>query len=150
MYESLAEVVGRYALPAGGLISLIPILFANWCIRSSLLSRKPGLAVQFLAAAASALTSPFPVRWAWVPVVVAGAIQFFMLRRADVAKDFMSRAELFVSIALLFLASALAISYFLLGLLSNAHDQRQAGADMIVSALAFVSAWRRWTIISPR
>jgi hypothetical protein len=149
MYEFIQTIVGRYALPAGGFISLFPVMLANWSIRSSLIGRRSLLALQLAAVAASAVATPFPARWVWIPFVFAGTV-LLLLRRANRTKDFMSDAELFASIALLFMASVLAVTYFWLGLLTNAHDQRQAGADMIVSALAFVVAWRRWTIISPQ
>ncbi|HMN83458.1 MAG TPA: hypothetical protein PKA20_26485 [Burkholderiaceae bacterium] len=150
MYEFLVNVLGRYALPAGGLISLVPVMFANWCMKSSLLGRKGGTVSQLLAALLSALTSPFPMRWTWIPFVVAGIALPFLKHRPDPGKDSWSKADLFGSVVLLLMSLVLAVSYLWFGLLSNAHDQRLAGADMIVSALAFIVAWRRWTIISPQ
>ncbi len=150
MYEFLMNVLGRYALPAGGLISLVPIMFANSCIGSSLLGRKGGMVSQLLAALLSTLASPFPKQWIWIPFVVTGIALPFLLRRSDPAKDSWSKADLFGGVVLLLISLVLAVSYLWFGLLSNAEHQRLAAADMIVSALAFLVAWRRWTIISPR
>lgn len=150
MYELLVNVLGRYALPVGGLISLTPIVFANWGVGASLFGRQGGTVVQLLAALVSALASPFPTWLAWIPFAAAGVALPVLLRHPEALKESPSKWNLFGSVVLVFMSLVLAVSYLWFGLLSNAEHQRLAAADMVVSALAFLVAWRRWTIISPQ